>query len=128
MSNQTRKVRYGDIYVCKDAIQRLLESSDPPIPAKTAIHIARFARRMSQEIALIEEQRVNLVRRLSKEKDGQFTVEAGTEEWREFIAEFTKLLNEEVDIDNTAVKIPDYVHIPIGDLVVLDQFIEIGES
>lgn len=118
------RVKNGDIYSCRDALQRLLAHDD--IPVKQAYWIAKFARKMSEEIALVEGQRVALIRKYGVENDGQVTVEQNGENWVKFVQEHNELMDMETDLDVRTVQIPDNVAIPIGDLMALDMFIEIA--
>lgn len=126
-------VKNGTIYALSDPVvegkrvpgplTRLLAHDD--IPVKQAYWIAKFARKMSSEINLIEEQRTKLIRKYGVEKDGQVLVEPDGENWLKFVQEHNDLMEMETDLDVDTVKIPDNVIIPLGDLMALDAFIEI---
>ncbi len=104
-------------------LTRLLAHDD--IPVKQAYWIAKFARKIREELGLIEGQNNVLICKYGTENDGRVRVNKGDANWEAFVQEHNELMDMETDLDVNTVQIPDNVAIPIGDLMALDAFIEI---
>ncbi len=127
----------GTIYMCGDhpddngamqpgPLTRLMQHTD--IPVRYALPIARFARKMSEEIALIGGQRNALILKYGTEKEdepGRLSVREGDVNHPQFVAEHIELMEMETELDVAKIQIPDNVTIPMSDLIALDSFVEV---
>ena len=114
-----------NLIVAREALQRLISLE---LPAATAFKIARAVRPVQAELRGYEQQRVALVRRLGKEKDGQTTVPP--EKFVEFNAEHQALLDVEVELDIMPLsrEILGDTKVKVADLMALQFLFENEED
>lgn len=87
------KVKLSDVYVSVPVLTKVL---DLELPVTVSYKFMKLVNNLNEELKGIEEQRVKLVKKYSTEEN-QATVADTKKE--EFLAEFTSLLNEEIDIN-----------------------------
>lgn len=91
------KVRLAELWIAKDALASLINLD---LPTKQAYWLGKDSKLFVKEIEAIEAVRLKLVKKYSTEKEGVWTVDVNDKEkYTEFIEEFSKVLEEEVDID-----------------------------
>lgn len=89
----------GEIRIMKDPMIALL---DEKLPIKQAWKLNKLAKAFEKELQEIEEFRVNLVRKLGVQEEGNEEAEAisvPADNMEAFVTEFNELLNQEVTID-----------------------------
>jgi len=87
------KVKLSDVYVSVPVLTKVL---DLELPVTVSYKFMKLVNNLNEELKGIEEQRVKLVKKYSTD-DNPATVSDTKKE--EFLAEFTSLLNEEIDIN-----------------------------
>lgn len=117
------KLTNGDLFASREAFQRLIERDD--IPVKYAFEIVKLLKKLSNDFASIEDQRIGLIKKYGKEKDGQIKIEPDSPEFGKFVVDFNELMKIETEIVYTKVKVPDNISVTGQDLAVLEPFIEI---
>lgn len=120
------KVTNGDLFVCKEPMQRLRERDD--IPVKYGIEIARLGRKLNELIFPIEQTRDGLVRKYGKQEGQNFSIKPEDENFEKFMKEFVELMNMDAgEVVLPKAKIPSNINIPTKDLEALEPFIEVVE-
>jgi hypothetical protein len=91
------KVKLVDIYGSVATLNKLI---DEPLPAKISFKLMKLLNQLNQEVKLVEDQRIKLIKKFSGEGDSV------TEENKEqFIKEFSEILEETTDISWEPVSI-----------------------
>lgn len=97
------KVKLIDIYSSVNSLSKLMEQ---PLPAKVSFKLMKLLNAVNEEVKLIEEQRMKLVKKYAS--DGN-TV--GDDKREEFLKEFSDFLNDEVEMSWEPISIDS-----LGDL------------
>ena len=119
------KTTNGQIYITKDALQRLVDME--AMPAKYGIKILRMAKMLNNEIGLIEESKNKLIKKYGEEKDGKISVSPKSEKFVDFLKEMNEMMAVEVKLDMEKAQIPDSIAMSIRDLSALEPYIELIE-
>jgi|TARA_R110000744_G_scaffold375199_1_gene488517 hypothetical protein len=83
-----------------NSVEALNKLSQQPMKAVTSFEVARNLKNISEELAIYEQSRGDLIRKFGKEsKDGQIGIEPNTKEMKDFQKELGDLLNIEVDLN-----------------------------
>ncbi len=86
----------ADIFVAREAWKRLAELRMPP---HTAYRLLKYAKRVTAEYDVIEQQRAKLIRDASGTTDGEdASLLPGTPEYSAFVADFGAVLDTESDL------------------------------
>ncbi len=93
-------IKLGQIYKSKDSLQKLFNCD---LPVIQSYQLSKVLTAFNEELKRIEEVRTVLVKKHGTEKDGMFTVEDRSKE--QFFSEFNPLLETEVDIPITKIKL-----------------------
>lgn len=117
------KVTNGEVFVCKEALQHLIDRDD--IPIKYAMPLIRMAKKLGDEYNLIDDKRIRLIRKYGEEKDDKLIVDQEGPKWGKFIEEFNELMDLAIDINIEKVKVPSAIVIPNKDLLYLEPFLEV---
>ena len=122
------KISQGELFQIKEPLQRLTERDD--IAIKYAMPLVRMAKKLNDEINLIEGKKNKLVMKYGDkdEKTGQVSINEASPNWEKFIKEFNELMEFEVELTINPVKIPSEVVIPNKDLILLEKFLEVEEE
>ena len=98
------KFTMTELFNMKDGLQRLVQKE---IPIKTSFKLARFTKRVNEELVILDQARVGLVERYGSKDEltGQARVDEGNV--KEFIKELNEVLKIEVDIDFESIKIEE---------------------
>jgi len=75
------------------------------MPPKTAYTVLKFTRKVESEYALIEKQRVKLLRDVTGIKEGDIKLTPGDPEHQKFIEGFNEILNTESDLEPCSIKL-----------------------
>ena len=117
------KLTNGDLYVSREAFQRLIERDD--IPVRYAFEIVKLVKKLNLDLVAIEDQRLGLIRKYGKEAKGQIKIEQGDDNFSKFVVDFNELMQIETEVVFIKVKIPDNIKITGQDLAALEPFIEL---
>lgn len=120
------KLKNGDLFLCKEPLKRLVERDD--IPIKYGLPIARLARKLGEEIDLIDQKREGLIRKYGEQKDKNVSITPESTNWEKFVNEFNELIEIEVEVNVKPVKIPGDTIIPEKDLLSLMPFLEVEDE
>jgi len=117
------KLTAGQAHAAHDAAKRL---STEKLPVKGKYWVGRIVKKLESEAALVEEARNDLVKKHGEEipdKPGQIQVLNG--KLADFMAEFSTVLAQEIEVDCPTVKLELLGDGEIEtDLTPLHQFIE----
>lgn len=120
------KVTNGDLFICKEPMQRLRERDD--IPVKYGIEIARLGRKLNELIFPIEQTRDGLVKKYGKQEGQNYSIKPEDKDFDKFVKEFVELMNMDAgEVVLPKAKIPSNINIPTKDLEALEPFIEVVE-
>jgi hypothetical protein len=119
------KVSNGDIFNAREALQTLIKER---LPVKVSYRLARLAKKVSDQLTIIEEVRTNLVKQYGEtDENGNLSIKPGAKNMAPFLTDFNELMGQEVEIDADIIKLPeDGLTIEPSVLLALDKFIEVG--
>jgi len=101
------KVTNRDIFEGRNAIQELLRIK---LPVRTSLHVAKLSRKFNEVLKDIDVVRRNLIDTYgTKSERGGKEIKADNENFPKFMQEFDELLELEVDITATKVKLPEMI-------------------
>ena len=120
------KIKNGDLYVCKDPLQNLLRIS---MPAKYGFPLAKTAKKLLEEIKLVEDS-VNglIVKYGSKDEKGNTSIDEKHENWAKFGRDYNELMDLDNEITIRKVQIPSDIDVMTTDLIKLEPFIEVVDG
>jgi flagellar biosynthesis component FlhA len=120
------KVSNGDIFNAREALQTLMKER---LPVKVSYRLAKLAKKVNDQLAIIEEVRQGLVKQYGEpdEKGENIQILAGSKNMAPFLTDLNELMGQEVDIDSEIIKLPEEgLTIEPSVLLALDKFIEVG--
>jgi hypothetical protein len=120
------KLTNNEIFSSKEAFDHLIDRDD--IPVKYAMPLIRMAKKLTEEVGLIETRRNRLIKKYGVEKDGKVFVSPDVPDWDKALVEFTELMNLEIDVNIEKAKIPSNIIIPNKDLMMLEPFLEVVDA
>lgn len=85
----------GQIFASREAWQRLGQLR---MPAHTAYRLLKYAKRVTSELEVIEQQRVKLIRQAAECEQGDVELKPGTEQHAQFVQQFGELLDTTSDL------------------------------
>jgi len=101
------KFRLGQIQEMKEPLARL---TNEQLPLKLAFKLNKLVRNMDENLTVIEEERVKLVKKLGVENKETGSVEIPKDKIPQFQEEFVELMSEEVEIDFTPFSVDDFAN------------------
>jgi uncharacterized protein YydD (DUF2326 family) len=116
------KVSNMEIYQAKEAISEL---SKEKFHVSTSYSIAKLMNSLKGQLEVIEQVRLNLIRKYGVEKDGQISIEPNSENFQKFYDEMNIILSKEVDINYEKICLPDDFIVEPNKILALGPFIEI---
>jgi len=119
------KVSLKELKQAELALSKVLNAS---LPIKVSYWINKNMKPIIAELTLVEEKRVQLVKKYAVDKDGKPSQNVPKENMEALQNEFISLLDEEVEIDFTPIKLKDIeneVKLSAGEIGSLDKFIEV---
>uniref|UniRef100_A0A6H2A0L9 Uncharacterized protein n=1 Tax=viral metagenome TaxID=1070528 RepID=A0A6H2A0L9_9ZZZZ len=124
------KLLNGEIFEAKPQLDKLLGKE---LPVKVAYGLAKMANKLNVEFQTIELVRNGLIKKYGEaDKDNpmQISVKQDGENFQKFVAEFTELMNQEVEVVIEKVKLPIEVdgkpfQLEANILMALEKFIEV---
>jgi hypothetical protein len=92
------KVKLGQIVSSVDAFNKIAQQ---PMKASVSFEVAKNLKNLSEELAIYEQSRGDLIRKYGKEnkEDGSFAIEPNSKEVGNFQKELGELLNVDVDLN-----------------------------
>ena len=117
------KLTNGDLFASKEAFGRLIENDD--IEVKYKYPIVKLVKKLGDDFAAIDEQRIGLIKKYGEESDGQIKIEEKSENFGKFVVDFNALMQIETEVVFKKVQVPDNIKVKGVDLAVLDPFIEV---
>jgi len=121
------KFKLGILRVLDVSLKSLVKKE---MPAAVSYQLAKFIKKMSEELIIVEEQRIKLVKKYSvAEDDTEQSTMVAPEHQEQFMKEFSDLLEQEVEIDFEPVKLSSLGDIVISpvDLVKLEKIIALDK-
>ena len=119
------KLTNGIVFGSREALQKLMAER---LPVKTSYWLAKMARKLNDQLEVIEAVRIGLIKQYGTQDEGEqnVSVKAGSENYARFVADFNELMSQEVELDIEKVKLPeDGLTIAPEVLFALDPFIEL---
>ena len=92
------KVKLGQIVNSVDALNKVAQQ---PMKAAASFRVAKNLKQLSEELAVYEQSRGDLIRKYGKEnkEDGSFAIEPDSKDLPVFQKELNELLNVDVDLN-----------------------------
>jgi len=98
-------MKLANVLMARDAWKRLAGLKLPPA---TAYRLLKYAKLVTAELELIEQQRVKLICEIAGVKEGEnATIEPGTPKHTEFVIRYTAALDVETDLKQCDMKMDD---------------------
>ena len=98
------KITYGMLFKLSETLNRM-----SGLTGKPGFSIAKTKRAIAQETEVFVELRDNLVTKYGESNEnGGYSIKPGSKHWEEFIAEFSELHGEEVDVDIHRLSADEY--------------------
>jgi len=115
--------KLGQIQEMKEPLGRLTEQQ---LPLKLAFKLNKLVRLMDENLAVIEEERIKLVKKLGVLNEKTENIEIPKESMTQFQKEFVELMNETVELEFKAFKIDDFenAEITTQDMLKLEAIFE----
>lgn len=97
----------GEIFRAREPLMKLLEHK---FPVKTAYGLAKLSNKLNEQLKIIEEVRMGLIRKYGeKNEKGSISVKQEGENWEKFVDEFNELMAQEVEIVIDKVRLPEKI-------------------
>ena len=120
------KVTNGEVWQAREPLQSLLRE---PWPVKTAYWLAKLARKINEQVAVMEPVRVGLIRQYgTTDEKGQVSIKPGDPRWDEFVPAFDELMaqQEDLGIDKIILPASDEIRVTPAALLALEPFVEVA--
>ena len=120
------KVTNGDVFNAREALQSLMKER---LPVKISYRLAKLARKVNDQLTIIEEVRQGLVKQYGEpdEKGENISIKPGSKNMAPFLTDLNELMGQDVEIDSDIIKLPeDGLTMEPSVLLALDKFIEVG--
>lgn len=131
------KLKNWEIYGTRDALTKLIGMK---LPVKASWQVSKLVQVLNPELAVIDEERNKLVKEYGEGEGNKVTVKQDSENWQKFLDEVGELMQQEIDIEFTKVRIPEKIaatcdackhnmdkllELEPSMLMALDKFVEI---
>ncbi|MDO8706415.1 MAG: hypothetical protein Q7J84_15860 [Sulfuricaulis sp.] len=120
------EVQNGDVYQAQKPLQELLAEV---WPVKTAYGLAKLARKINEQYAIIESVRIKLFQQYGDDKgNGTYQIDAEHANWAQFRDAHNELMGEKCELENVwVVKLPsdNGAKASAKTLMDLDRFVEV---
>lgn len=108
-----------------DEEKNLAELANLDLPIKVAYWIKRIYKKVEAEIVTFSEQKNALITKVGKKlENGTFEVRKDSKEWEGYLEEINKLLDTEIDIDFTPIKLDTLEKVTIKPNLLIDWIFE----
>ena len=101
-----RTMKLGNVFTSREAWQRLTALRMPP---KTAYRLLKYSKTVDAEMAVVEQERVKLLREASGIEQGEICIEPGTPEHAAFVGKFTSWLETDSDLKPLEMKMDELI-------------------
>lgn len=108
------KFKLADLRMMRGALQIL---SQKEIPIRISWKIAKFLKRVDEELLMVEQERVKYIKKYGSDAGDSSKVDK--EKAPEFIKEFSQFLNAEVEIEFDAIPISELSGLNFSSSVLL---------
>jgi len=117
------KFKLSEVYSLVKALPKI---TDKEIPAGVAYRLFKLLKSCSEEMSVLEQARVKLVEKYAEEKGEGKELQVSDENKEKFQEEFTTLLNEEIEIKFTPIKIKEFgdISFSVNDIAPLEKIIK----
>lgn len=123
------KITLGRLFDSKDALTKLAEAE---LPVNEAYNVSRILKSAQQELTFLDQERQKLVKKYSDEPDKDGNIKVKDENFQQFMEEFVKVLELQVEIAGDPIdisKVGDEVKLTAKDMIVLEPLLKnSGES
>jgi hypothetical protein len=119
------KFRIGQLKAAESTLVLLTKEA---LPITTAFKLARFLRAAATELSILEESRINLVRKYGSSTDPGKEVTVPEDKVPQFIDDYNELLSVECELEFEKIKlseVPETFKITPEQALTLDPFIEL---
>lgn len=89
------KFTLGELKSIEESLKKLIEL---PLPIKISYSLSKVLNNISKELILLEEQRMNLVRKYGETNQETKEIKVSNENLDLFVKEFNELLQEELEL------------------------------
>jgi hypothetical protein len=114
----------GELKTIESSLKKLLELQ---LPIKIAYRFSKALAKISKELALLNEQHSNLVRKYGINNEETQEIRVSPENMEAFVAEFNELISEKIEVSMAPISIdslPDSLNITPFDMANLEKFFE----
>jgi hypothetical protein len=105
------KIKINEIYNCRNALAKLANAQ---MPISMSYKFARLLKSLNDEYAIIEDQRINLVKQHGEEVNSNEHQIKTDEQKEAFIKDFEVLLQNEIDVEFEKLNIEEMENINIS--------------
>ena len=105
------KIKIREIYNCRNALAKLANAQ---MPISLSYKFARMLKSLNDEYAIIEDQRIELVKKHGEEINGNEHQIKTDEQKENFIKDFDVLLDNEIDLEFEKINIEEMENINIS--------------
>ena len=122
------RFRNEEIWNARAAIQRLIEEK---LPVKVSYGLAKIANKVNEQLKIIEEVRMGLLRKYGERTESGWEVKNNSEKFGKFMEEVQELLAQEVELVIEKVTLPTEINGELFQLeprilMALEKFVGIG--
>ena len=120
------KLTNGEIF---QASKPLEELSKERLPLKASYRVALLIKKLSDQLSVIENVRVGLIKKYGELKeDGEMVIQPNSKNWDKFVSEMNELLAQETEIVFEKIELPAEINgepfqIEPSNLILLEKFI-----
>ena len=121
------KVTNGEIYTTREPLDKLMAAK---MPIKTCYELARIAKLLSDQIAIIGQLKDRLITTygtLPEKGPPRPTISPGDEGWPKFAEELGILMSQEIEVDFEMVELPLDLKIEPYVIFALERFVKCEE-
>jgi len=101
-----RTMKLGNVFTSREAWQRLTALRMPP---KTAYRLLKYSKMVDAEMAVVEQERVKLLREASGIEQGDIRMEPGTPSFLAFVEKFNPWLATDSDLKPLEMKMDELI-------------------
>ena len=122
------RFRNEEIWNARAAIQRLIEEK---LPVKVSYGLAKIANKVNEQLKIIEQVRMGLLRKYGERTESGWEVKNNSEKFGKFMEEVQELLAQEVELVIEKVTLPTEINGELFQLeprilMALEKFVGIG--
>lgn len=118
------KFTLGELKSIEESLKKLIEL---PLPIKISYSLSKVLNNISKELILLEEQRMNLVRKYGETNPETNEIKVSNDNMNSFIQEFNELLQEELELQIKPISIDslgDDLKLTPVDMARLEKFFQ----